>query len=149
MGTRASNGPRSITVQDEVSVKRACANSSGVATFGPIDCRLQQSDGDTRYSLAIATVCDCRAHACMTYNSLSASIELQTFVSKITALYNVCSARFVITTYPNVCLEHGARIRRLAFVFPCFAVESSNTGAGCAAHTGTRRSCHHDGPTTT
>lgn len=38
MGRRASNGPRSMTVQDEVSVNSASANSSGVATFGPIDC---------------------------------------------------------------------------------------------------------------
>ena len=38
MGRRASSGPRSITVQDEVSVNKASANSSGVATFGPIDC---------------------------------------------------------------------------------------------------------------
>lgn len=37
MGRSASNGPRSITVHDEVSVNRASANSSGVATFGPID----------------------------------------------------------------------------------------------------------------
>lgn len=27
-----------MTVQDDVSVKRAFVNSSGVATFGPIDC---------------------------------------------------------------------------------------------------------------
>lgn len=42
MGRRASNGPRSMTVQVEVSVNSASANSSGVATLGPIDCEQQQ-----------------------------------------------------------------------------------------------------------
>lgn len=37
-GPRQSKNRRRIPVQEEVSVKRASANSSGVATFGPIDC---------------------------------------------------------------------------------------------------------------
>lgn len=47
-GRRASNGPRSITVQDEVSVNKASANSSGVATFGPIDCLERDAVGASK-----------------------------------------------------------------------------------------------------